>query len=178
MEADLVTVSHDQHEDHNCTGTVKGKPVVIKGKDGATVKGVKVRRIHTFHDASGGKERGENQVTCIEADGICVCHVGDLGHILTQEQIAAIGRPDVLLIPVGGVFTVDPREAGQVVAQLKPRMVIPMHYKTTKCGFPIASVEEFVKGKAAVDRARDSTIEVTPASLSEETRIVVLEHAL
>jgi L-ascorbate metabolism protein UlaG (beta-lactamase superfamily) len=177
VEADLVTISHD-HEDHGWTSAARGSPVVIKGKEAQTVRGVKVRRVATFHDQSGGKERGENQVTCIEADGISLCHLGDLGHSLSKKQIAAIGRTDVLLIPIGGVFTLDPAEAGKVVKQLRPRVVVPMHYKTPKCGFPIASVEEFLKGKPLVSRAGITAIEIDPSAFTEETRIVVLEHAL
>lgn len=178
LEADIVTVSHDQHEDHNHTDTVQGNPVIIKGTGQETVNGVEVKRVHTFHDASGGKERGDNHVICVKADGICLCHMGDLGHVLTHEQIAEIGRPDVLLIPVGGIFTVDPAEATDVVGQLHPRMVIPMHYKTAKCGFPIATVEEFLEGKPGVERVDGSFIEVLPSSLPEEAGIVVLQHAL
>jgi len=178
VEADLVTISHDQHEDHNCLKTVGGNPSVIKGKEGGIVRGIVVRRVQTYHDNSGGRERGENQVTCLEADGMSVCHLGDLGHLLTPEQVAGIGSPDVLLVPVGGIFTVDPREATQVVAQLQPRLVIPMHYKTSKCGFPIAAVDEFLEGKPAVEKTGTSTLEVQAGSLGEGTRIVVLEHAL
>jgi len=178
VEADLVTVSHDQHEDHNHTQTVRGNPAVIKGKEGGTVKGVRVRRVQTYHDRSGGKERGENQVTCLEAEGMTLCHLGDLGHVLSEEQRQAIGRPDVLLIPVGGVFTVDPREATEVVDQLRPRVVIPMHYKTPKCGFPIAPVEEFLEGKSAVRKTGRSSVEIQAASLSDDVQIVVLEPAL
>lgn len=178
LEADIVTVSHDQHEDHNYTSTVQGDPVIIKGPGQEIVKGVEIKRTHTFHDASGGKERGDNHVICLKADGICLCHMGDLGHVLTEDQVADIGQPDVVLIPVGGTFTVDPGEATEVVGQLKPKIVIPMHYKTSKCGFPIATVEEFLEGKPQAKRMDGSAIEVTASSLPQETEIVVLEHAL
>ena len=177
-EADIVTVSHEQHEDHNYTSTVKGNPVITKGPGLDTVKGVEIRRVHTFHDDSGGKERGENYVFCLKADGMLVCHMGDLGHLLSKDQVAEIGQPDVILLPVGGTFTVGPAEASQVTEQLKPRIVIPMHYKTPKCAFPIEEVEAFLKGKSKVRKVGDSTVEIDPASLPAPTEVVVLEPAL
>jgi L-ascorbate metabolism protein UlaG (beta-lactamase superfamily) len=177
-EADIVTVSHEQHEDHNYTSTVRGDPVVAKGPGTDTVKGVEMKRVHTFHDDSGGKERGENFVFCLKADGMRVCHMGDLGHVLSAEQAAAIGRPDVVMLPVGGTFTVGPAEASRVVDQLKPRIVIPMHYKTPKCAFPIEQVDAFLKGKPKVRKVGGSTVEIEPESLPESTEILVLEPAL
>jgi L-ascorbate metabolism protein UlaG (beta-lactamase superfamily) len=176
--ADIVTVSHDQHEDHNYTSTVKGDPVITKGPGLDTVKGVEIKRVHTFHDDSGGKERGENYVFCLKADGMLVCHMGDLGHVLTDSQVEEIGQPDVMLIPVGGTFTVGPEEASQVTDQLKPRVVIPMHYKTPKCGFPIEEVGSFLKGKSKIREIGDSTVEIQQDSLPEATEIVVLVPAL
>ncbi len=177
-EADIVTVSHDQHEDHNYTSTVKGDPVITKGPGRDTVKGIEIKRVHTFHDESGGKERGENFVFCLKVDGMLVCHMGDLGHVLSNEQVAEIGRPDVMLIPVGGTFTVGPAEASRVADQLKPRVVIPMHYKTPKCAFPIEEVGAYLEGKSAVRKVGDSTVEIDKDSLPDETEIVVLEPAL
>ena len=176
--ADIVTVSHDQHEDHNYPSTVKGDPVITKGAGEDTVKGIEIKRVHTFHDDSQGSERGENYVFCLKADGMLVCHMGDLGHVLSDDQVAEIGRPDVMLLPVGGTFTVGPEEASQVADQLKPRVVIPMHYKTPKCAFPLEEVDAFLKGKAKVKKVGDSTVEILKDSLPEQTEIVVLEHAL
>jgi len=178
MAADIVTVSHEQHEDHNYTRTVKGKPVIKKGPGVDTVKGVEIKRVHTFHDDCGGKERGENFVFCLKADGMLVCHMGDLGHVLKDDQVKEIGQPDVLLVPVGGTFTLGPKEASQVVDQLRPRVVIPMHYKTPKCGFPIEEVDSFLAGKSRVKRIRGSTLEMEKGSLPDPTEIVVLEPAL
>jgi L-ascorbate metabolism protein UlaG (beta-lactamase superfamily) len=178
VAADIVTVSHDQHEDHNYTSTVKGDPVITKGPGLDTVKGVEMKRVHTFHDDSGGKERGENYVFCLKADGMQICHMGDLGHVLTDSQVEEIGQPDVMLIPVGGTFTVGPDEASRVTDQLKPRVVIPMHYKTPQCGFPIEEVDSFLKGKSKVNRVGDSTVEIQQESLPDPTEIMVLEPAL
>ena len=178
MEADIVTVSHEQHEDHNHTRTVRGDPLIAKGPGLDTVKGVEIRRVHTFHDESEGKERGENYVFCLKADGMRVCHMGDLGHVLTDSQVQEIGQPDVMLIPVGGTFTVGPQEASRVAEQLKPRVLIPMHYKTPKCGFPIEEVDAFLEGKSKVKKMKGSTVELRQASLPDPTEIVVLDPAL
>jgi L-ascorbate metabolism protein UlaG (beta-lactamase superfamily) len=176
--ADIVTVSHDQHEDHNYTSTVRGDPVITKGPGQDTVKGIEIKRVHTFHDDSQGSERGENYVFCLKAEGMLLCHMGDLGHLLSDEQVAEIGNPDVILLPVGGTFTVGPAEASQVADQLKPRVVIPMHYKTPKCAFPIEEVDAFLEGKSRVKKIGDSTVEILEDSLPAETEIVVLEPAL
>ncbi|MEW6440941.1 MAG: MBL fold metallo-hydrolase [bacterium] len=174
----IVTISHDQHEDHNYTGSLKGSPTIVKGPGQDTIRGIEIRRVRTFHDNSGGKERGENLVVCIRADGVRLAHLGDLGHVLTPEQVREIDGVDVLLSPVGGLFTIDPKEATEVAAQLRPKILIPMHYKTAKCGFPIAEIEAFLEGKQRVRRLADSTLEVQADELPEATEIVVLRHAL
>jgi L-ascorbate metabolism protein UlaG (beta-lactamase superfamily) len=107
-----------------------------------------------------------------------ICHMGDLGHVLSDGQIAEIGQPDVMLLPVGGTFTVGPKEASQVTDQLRPRIVIPMHYKTPQCAFPIEEVDSFLKGKSRVKKIGDSTVEIEQDSLPAPTEIVVLEPAL
>ena len=178
LEAEIVTISHDHHEDHNCTKGVRGDFVVVKGAGTEEVRGVKVRGIASFHDKSGGSERGKNTIFCIEADGIVVCHLGDLGHHLTASQVSEIGHVDILLSPVGGTYTIDAGEAREIVDALKPSVVIPMHYKTEKCAFPIAPVEEFVDDEPRVTRSETHSVNYTRETLPGETDIVVLTHAL
>ena len=178
LAPDIVTISHDQHEDHNAAGSLKGNPVIVKTPGKEKIRGVVINRVQTFHDNSGGSERGPNLVIGLEADGLRVVHCGDLGHVLTPEHVAAIGPVDVLLVPIGGTFTLDAGEADAVVAQLKPKIVVPMHYKTAKCGFPLLHVEDFLKGKKRVKKLSGSTLEVKAGALPAETEIVVLEHAL
>ncbi len=179
MAADIVTISHEQHEDHNYTKAVQGDPVIIKGlvEENKDIGGINIHRVHAFHDKSKGKERGENYISIIKADGLSICHMGDLGHILTNEQIKDIGQLDVLLIPIGGVYTIGPKEATKIINQLKPRIAIPMHYKTSKCGFPLATVDEFLEGKEKIKEKDDTTIEIQADSLPQATEIVVLAHA-
>jgi L-ascorbate metabolism protein UlaG (beta-lactamase superfamily) len=173
--AEIVTVSHD-HGDHNNVAAVKGNPHVVRSS--TEVKGIKIRGISTAHDDSGGSQRGKNMIFCFEVDGVTVCHAGDLGHILTDEQVAAIGKVDVLLIPVGGFFTIDAKTAGRVCEQLKPGVIIPMHYKTAKLDFPIAGVDEFLKGKDNVTRLDTSEIEIKAGELPASARIMLLKPAL
>ena len=173
--ADIVSVSHD-HSDHGNVSAVRGNPQVVRGT--ATAKGISFRGIATFHDDSAGGKRGKNTIICMTVDDVTVCHLGDLGHALTGKQVAEIGKVDVLLLPVGGFYTIDARTAGQVSDQLKPRVIIPMHFKNSKCAFPIAGVEEFLKGEKNVKQADSSEVEFKAGSLPAETQIIVLKPAL
>ncbi len=103
--------------------------------------------LSTYHDQSQGQQRGSNTVFSILADDIKIVHFGDLGHILTSDQAAEIGTADIALVPVGGYFTIDAQQAHKVVEQVDAKIVIPMHYKTPKCEFPIAGVEDFLRAK-------------------------------
>src|SRR4030042_5940734 len=115
--ADIVTMSHPPF-DHNNVSSVARKPQVITGSGVKTVKGVQFRGIDTYHDGSQGKERGANTAFCFSVDGIKLCHLGDLGHRLSQEQMSEIGSIDILFIPIGGFFTIDAKMAGNVVYDL------------------------------------------------------------
>jgi len=171
-KADMVTISHE-HLDHNCTAALLGQPEVLRGGVEKTVKGIKVRGISLFHDESGGKQRGGNTVFCVAIDDINVCHLGDLGHRLSEDQLAAVGRVDVLLVPVGGVFTIDVEAANKVCEDIKPRIAIPMHYRTDRCLFLQWSAEDFARGKKIVRRLAGSEYEIAKAALPAEFEVVV-----
>jgi L-ascorbate metabolism protein UlaG (beta-lactamase superfamily) len=173
--ADIVTVSHE-HGDHNNVGAVRGNPEVVRG--GAEVKGIKIRAIPTAHDDKGGSQRGRNTIFCFEVDGVKVCHCGDLGHALTGEQVKTIGKVDVLMIPVGGFFTIDAPTATKVGEQLNPKIIIPMHFKTEKMDFPISGVDGFIKGKSSATRSDSSEIELEAGTLPATTQIIVLKQSL
>jgi L-ascorbate metabolism protein UlaG (beta-lactamase superfamily) len=173
--ADIVTVSHE-HGDHNNSDAVQGKPQVVKKS--AKVKGIDIRGISAQHDDTGGSQRGTNTIFCFEVDGVKICHMGDLGHKLNEKQAAEIGKIDVLMIPVGGFFTVDAETATQVCNQLKPRVIIPMHYLTDKLSFPIKGVDEFLKGKNNVVKQASSEVEFKSEKLPASTQIIVLKSAL
>jgi L-ascorbate metabolism protein UlaG (beta-lactamase superfamily) len=175
--ADIVTVSH-HHYDHSNAAAVGGNPEVVSRAGRSVVKGIEIKGIASAHDDSGGKVRGGNIIFCFEVDGVAVCHLGDLGHRLDERQLAEIGRVDVLLIPVGGNYTIDAKVATEVCDQLKPRVVIPMHYKTEK-GIPgVSGVEGFLSGKANVSRPDSSQAEFRPGELPATTQIIVLKPAL
>lgn len=176
-KADFVLITHD-HADHNYVKDLAGPPQVVKGTGPKTIKGISIKGIETFHDPSKGNERGPNTVFTFKVDELQVCHLGDLGHVLGDKELAEIGSVDILLIPVGGYFTIDPKEATRVAEQIKPKAAIPMHFKTGKCGFPIAPVEDFLKGKVNVKRPKSSEVSFDKLSLPQQMEIVVLEHAL
>jgi L-ascorbate metabolism protein UlaG (beta-lactamase superfamily) len=175
--ADVVVVSHD-HGDHNNVSAVQAKPEVIKGSGTKTAKGIRFKGVATSHDASQGTQRGSNTVFCFSIDGLNLCHLGDLGHVLSPGQVTEIGVVDILFIPVGGFFTIDATVASQVCDQLKPRIAIPMHFKTPKCAYPIAGVEDFFKGKKGVRKVVGSEVEFECEDLPTGTEIVLLQPAL
>jgi L-ascorbate metabolism protein UlaG (beta-lactamase superfamily) len=173
--ADIVAVSHDHH-DHNNVAAVRGNPQVVRVTTEA--RGIKIKGVATYHDDAGGSQRGSNTIFCFNVDGVNVCHAGDLGHQLSDAQVAELGNIDVLLMPVGGFFTVDAQAASRVCDRLKPKVVIPMHYKNNKCAFTIAGVDEFLKGKSNVTRLDSSEVEFKVGGLPANTQIMVLKPAL
>ena len=176
--ADIVTMSHEQHDDHNNPRTIKGKPEIITGVGSRTVKRIEIKGVKSFHDNAGGRQRGPNTIFCFTVDGIRVCHLGDLGHELNDRQVAELGAVDILLIPVGGFYTIDAETATWICERLKPRVVIPMHYRTAKCTMPISEAEDFLRGKTKVKRINASEIQFPKEELPAATEIVVLKHAL
>lgn len=176
MEADIVTISHE-HADHNYFKDIKGNPEVIRESGIHEVKGIKIEGISVYHDKSQGKERGKNTIFVMELEGLRICHLGDLGHLLSEAEIKKIKPLDVLFVPTGGYYTIDAYEAEEVVEKLEPKVVIPMHFKTSVLGFPIAKVDEFTKGKKNVKRLGCET-EITKEALPKAREIWVLEHAL
>ena len=173
--ADIVTISHE-HGDHNNAAVVQGNPQVVRGTTEA--KGISFKGIPTFHDDKTPSERGSNTVFCFQVDGVRVCHLGDLGHRLTDNQVVEAGKVDVLLIPVGGFFTIDAKTAGYVAEQVRAQVVIPMHFKNDKCVFPIGGVDEFIKNKTNVTRVDGSEVEFKVAEMPAGPQIMVLKPAL
>jgi len=175
--ADIVTVSH-KHGDHDNVSSVKGKPEVMDSAGARKAGGVDFRGIASYHDEARGGQRGANIIYCFTLDGIRVCHLGDLGHRLDAGQLADIGQVDVLLVPVGGNYTIDAKVASEVCESLKPKVVIPMHYKTDKCTYPIAGVDGFLKGRPNVRHLDSTEIELKKDELPAFAETVVLRHAL
>lgn len=157
INADEVFCSHD-HEDHNYVRAVKLKQT-------KALSPFHVTKIQCAHDEDGGKKRGMNLIHVFEAEGLRVAHFGDLGSALEKEQINEIGKLDVAMIPVGGFFTIDAKNAAELIDILKPRIVIPMHYKTEEWGFDqLAKVEDFIRLRKDVRILTTNTLEVTKES--------------
>ena len=175
--ADIVTVSHE-HGDHNNVDAVSGSPQVVKDTGVQEVKGIQFKGIASYHDDTEGSQRGPNTIICFMVNDVKLCHLGDLGHQLSEGQVADIGEVDVLLLPVGGFFTIDAAVATDTTEKLKPRIIIPMHYSTDKCAYPISGVDDFLKGKADVKRMDATEAEFSKSDLPSPTEIVVLRHAL
>ena len=172
-ETEFVTISHS-HPDHSNFAGLTSKPEVIKSIGKMERAGIIFNGIETYHDNSKGAERGRNIVYTIKADDITVCHLGDLGHTLTEEQLKKIGSIDLLLIPVGGGPTIDKSAVDSVIDALKPRIIIPMHYKNEKCSLNIAGIDQFLKGRKGVRHFKESEITITKDSLPHETEIFVI----
>lgn len=176
-EADIVLASHD-HDDHNYTKDIRGDYKVFNREGVYREKNLIIEAFSCYHDPSFGKERGNNLIFVVDTEGLRVAHLGDLGHLLTSDTMRRLGRIDVVLLPVGGFYTIDGGEAWRVLEDIKPRIAIPMHYKTPKCDFPISGVEAFSGEKKGVRRIDSTEIEISKDSLPREREIIIMEYAL
>jgi L-ascorbate metabolism protein UlaG (beta-lactamase superfamily) len=173
--ADIVTVSH-RHPGHSFIEGIGGNPRAVTGPGEYEIKGVLIIGVATFHDNNKGSTRGKNTIYLIEMDEVSICHLGDLGHTLTDEQVEELGNVDVLLLPVGGVSTVNASLASEIVRQLEPKIVIPMHYKTAAIDRPLEPVDGFLKEIGAHDITPQDKLSVTRSNLPLSTQVVLLEY--
>ncbi len=145
LETDILLITHCHH-DHDNVKAIKGKPFLISGPGEYEIKEVFVQGIPAFHDNVGGKERGLNTIYTIETEEIRLCHLGDLGQKeLTSGQLEEIGDIDILMIPVGGVYTISAKGASKIISQLEPKIVIPMHYFIPKLKIKLEGLNKFLK---------------------------------
>ena len=181
-KANIVTVSH-QHPNHSYIQGIVGEPQsvagpgdyrLVKGPGEYEISGILIIGIAAFHDAEGGKEKGKNTVYLMEVDGISVCHLGDLGHVLTSEQVEEIGDVDVLLLPVGGASTINAAMAAEVIRQIEPKAVIPMHYKTPAIKRELDPVEAFLKEMGMERVEPQPKLTVSRTNLPPSTQVFVL----
>jgi len=171
-DVDLLTISH-AHPDHSYTRSISAGLTLTRPGE-YEFHDLLVTGVRTYHDGSRGTERGENMIFAVEVDGVHICHLGDLGHLLTEEQVAELGPIDVLLVPVGGTTTVTPAEATEVVSQLSPKLVIPMHFAIDGASGDLMSADTFLH-EMSVEPIRQPKAIVTPSSLPDETQVVLLE---
>ena len=173
--ADAVTVTHG-HSDHNFTAKATGTPAIIDSAgEWYPAPEVKITALPSVHDDAGGAKRGGNLIMKIETEGLTLVHLGDQGAPLTGEQLAALGEVDVLMIPVGGYFTIDAQTAFDTVRALRPRVTIPMHFKTqANAGWPIADEKEFLRLMGQPDLVPLPLLRVTRGDLSEQPPLALL----
>jgi L-ascorbate metabolism protein UlaG (beta-lactamase superfamily) len=176
--ANIVLCSHS-HQDHNNVKPVLAKQgETLEGFEGSKkMKGIAIRGIAAFHDDTKGSKRGKNSIYTFNLDGVQFCHLGDLGHELSAQMIEEIGKVDVLFVPVGGYFTIGPETAMRVCEQLKPKMIIPMHYKLPGLASSfnaLKTVDDFVRGKSNTDTIKGPAVNIEELNLPKEPRILVL----
>lgn len=174
FEANIITISHD-HADHNNVEVLKGSPFVIDCAGEYDTKGILIEGIDSYHDEEEGKLRGGNIIYRIEIDDISIVHLGDLGHVLSNEQLEKLVGTDILMVPVGGKFTLDAKKAVEVISQIEPRIVIPMHYKVDGLAYEdFDSIEKFIK-EIGIEPSREEKLKITKKDLpQEEMELVIL----
>jgi len=173
-KANIVTISHE-HDDHNAVSSVTGNPLVVRAS--STAMGIQFVAIPMYHDEQKGAQRGKNAVFVFSIDNIKIAHLGDLGHLPSDSELMQMQGINILFLPVGGVFTIGPKQAAELVGKIKPNIVIPMHYKTNKLGFQIANVDEFLATQNNIIRTNISEQEFVADTLPQETAVYVLEPA-
>lgn len=174
--ADIVTLSHD-HDSHNNIDSIKDNPFIIDGPGEYEKKGIFVKGIISFHDNKEGQELGPNTIYIIEMEGIRICHLGDLGHLLTSKQIERINGVDILLIPVGEKETLSVDKVIDTINEIGPRIVIPMHYQIPKLKKKLSRVEKFLSEMGLEKIKPMAKLSVKSKNLpADETKVILLEN--
>ena len=174
-KANIVTSSHP-HPGHGFVAGVGGDPRLVHGPGEYEIAGVFIHGVSTFHDNERGEQRGKSTVYLIEIDEITVCHLGDLGHVLSSEQAEEMSGVEVLLVPVGGLSTIDAATAAEMVRLLQPRIVIPMHFKTEVVPFKLEPVDTFLNEMGLKRASPQPKLSITKTSIPEEMQVVVLDY--
>jgi L-ascorbate metabolism protein UlaG (beta-lactamase superfamily) len=176
LKADILLVTHNHH-DHNNIKAVSGNPFLIMGPGEYEIKGVFIQGIPAFHDNVKGQERGKLTIYTIETAGLSLCHLGDLGQReLTSDQIEQIGEVDVLMIPIGGTFTISAKEALKIMSQIEPKVIIPMHYALPKLKIKLDGLDKFLKILGMNSIEPESKLSIRKRDLSEEeAKIIILK---
>ncbi len=185
VEADVVTLSHE-HGDHNNPGAISGGPEILRGlkkggRDWNSIsfrrKDVRITTFRGYHDELKGSQRGLNAIFVVEAGGVRVAHLSDIGQIPPERTLKAMGKIDVLLVPVGGYYSIDGRQARELLSRLKPKVAIPSHYKTeVTATWPISDEKPFTEGHARVKYLGTTSIKIDPGALPNDTEIWVMTY--
>ncbi|XOU94375.1 MAG: MBL fold metallo-hydrolase [Candidatus Kerfeldbacteria bacterium] len=175
LNADIVSVSHD-HDDHNNTKAVNGDPFIITNPGEYETKNVFIWGIQSWHDNQEGAERGNNTIFIFQIEDIKIAHLGDLGNSLNEQQLEKLESVDILMIPVGGVYTIDAKKASEVVNQLEPRIVIPMHYKIPGLKFKLDPVDKFCNEMGIKKNGTEDKLKISKKELpADKIQIIVLK---
>jgi L-ascorbate metabolism protein UlaG (beta-lactamase superfamily) len=178
VSADIVTISHN-HDDHNKAELVKDVKKVVSGPGEYEINEVSIIGISSYHDDKKGAKRGKNTIYVIEMDGLRIVHLGDLGHKLSEKFIEKVGSVDVLIIPVGGEYTIDATQAAELVRTIEPKIIIPMHFKVSKLNAQtfakISSVEPFLT-QIGIPVEKTNKLNVSSIAIEEEQKVVLLEN--
>jgi len=176
LQADILLVTHD-HSDHSNIKAVSGTPFIIKGPGEYDIKKVFVHGISGYHDNVQGSQRGSITIYTIETEGIRLCHLSDLGQKeLTSSQLDEIGDIDILMIPIGGIYTIDTAEAVKIMAQIEPRIIIPMHYKIPKLKIKLDDIDKFLKSLGIKKPESLPKLSIRKKDIStEEAKIIILQ---
>lgn len=177
LDANILIITHE-HLDHNYREGVSNFTHIIEAPGEYEISGIFINGISTFHDDKKGVERGKNTIYCIELEDMTVLHLGDLGHELSEQTIEKLPIVDILLIPVGGGFTIDAKTASKVISSLEPKIVIPMHYKSNQnpdISDSLAPLEKFLDEMGGdKDATKVDKLKVSKRDLEEETKVIVL----
>ena len=173
--ASIVTVSHN-HPQHSFVDGVAGSPRVVSRPGEYDIANVFINGIATFHDKEKGAQRGKNIIFFMEIDEVKLCHLGDLGHVPTSEQVEQMSGTDILMVPVGGGSTLDAAAAAETIGLLEPKLVIPMHYKTEVVKMELEPLENFIKVMGLKEVVSQPKLSITRSTLSPETRVMVLDY--
>jgi L-ascorbate metabolism protein UlaG (beta-lactamase superfamily) len=171
--ADVVTISH-WHPSHSYYQGIKGETRLVKGPGEYEIAGVLILGLTTYHDSVKGQTRGKNTIYLMEVDGLAVCHLGDIGHILGDEAIEEMGNVDILMLPVGGVSTIGPAMAAEIIRKVEPKVVIPMHYKTPATSRDLEPVENFLKEMGMGQIEPRPKLNISKSNLPVSTQVFVL----
>lgn len=172
--ADIVTISHN-HLGHNNSEAINGNPFIIKQAGEYEVKNIFIYGFTSFHDKVQGAERGKNIIYKIQTEGMTVAHLGDVGHLLDNGLAEKLEGTDILMIPVGGVFTIDAKQAAEIVNQIEPRIIIPMHYKLPGINVKLDPLDNFLKEMGAAKKEMVEKLKISKKELPQEkSQIIIL----
>ena len=173
FKADILLITH-QHEDHNNKSVIMGEPFVLEGPGELEMGGIFIDGLQSFHDKKRGQSRGENTIFLIKSEEITICHSGDLGEPqLREESLEKVGEADILLVPVGGNYTINYEEAISFINQIEPKIIIPMHYALPQLKIKLDPLDKFVKAIGKKPETVDKLI-IRKNTLPEETKLIVL----